>query len=145
MPEIISILFRVIWGLGMGIILSGGIIAFITIIGIIPLMAHRTQTSEHHILYGSAIMLGTFIGSILSMWPITLPVSNLFIAFFGLTSGIFTGVLIIALAEVLDVFPITDRRLKIKKGVYLMVYALALGKMIGSLYFWLYPIFTELN
>ena len=79
------------------------------------------------------------------MWPITLPVSNLFIAFFGLTSGIFTGVLIIALAEVLDVFPITDRRLKIKKGVYLMVYALALGKMIGSLYFWLYPIFTELN
>ncbi|WP_069997374.1 stage V sporulation protein AB [Cellulosilyticum sp. I15G10I2] len=145
MQEMISKILQIIWGLGIGIILSGGIIAFITIIGIIPLMAHRTQTSEHHILYGSAIMLGTFIGSVLSIWPIIIPVSNLFIGLFGLTSGIFTGVLIIALAEVLDVFPISDRRIKIKKGVTLMVFALAIGKLIGSLYFWLYPIFTELS
>ncbi len=145
MDEIIAITLRVILGFGIGVILSGGIIAFITIIGIIPLMANRTQTSEHHILYGSAIMAGTFVGSILAIWQITILIPNLFIGIIGLTAGIFTGVLIIALAEVLDVFPITDRRVKIKKGVYLIVYALAIGKLVGSLYFWLYPIFTELT
>ena len=138
-------ILSIIWGIGSGVIISGGIIAFITMIGIVPLMAHRTQTVKHSIWYSSAIMLGIFLGSILSMWHITIPTTNLLIAVIGLSFGIFVGVLIIALAEVLDVFPITDRRIKIKKGIGLFVIALALGKLIGSLYYWLYPIFTRLK
>jgi stage V sporulation protein AB len=134
-----------IWGLGTGIIVAGGIIAFITIIGIIPLMAHRTQTSHHGIFYESAIMLGVLIGSILSIWHITIPLWPIVIIILTFAFGAFVGVLIIALAEVLDVFPITDRRIKIKKGIYLFVIALALGKLVGSLYFWLYPISTQLK
>lgn len=145
MPTLLANILCIIWGLGSGVIIAGGLIAFITIIGIIPLMAHRTNTSTHHICYGSAIMAGTFLGSILSMWDIYIPLSNWIIAIAGLTFGIFVGVLIIALAEVLDVFPITDRRIKLKKGVCLFVYALAIGKLIGSLYYWLYPIFTEIR
>lgn len=141
LPKILSI----IWGLGAGIIISGGVIAFITIIGIVPLMAHRTKTAHHGICYGSAIMLGALVGSILSMWEMTIPLGNILIMIIGLAFGIFTGVLIIALAEVLDVFPITDRRIKIKKGVALFVIALSLGKLIGSLYYWLYPFFTKLE
>ena len=56
----------------------------------------------------------------------------------------FVGVLIIAIAEDLDVIPITDRRIKLKKGISLCVWALAVGKLIGSLYYWLYPIFIEI-
>jgi stage V sporulation protein AB len=145
MEAVLSVILRAIWGLGTGIITSGGLIAFITIIGVIPLMAHRTQTSKYSILYGSAVMLGILFGSILTVWDIYIPISNMGIAVFSLSFGIFVGVLIIALAEVLDVFPITDRRVKIKKGVSLIVFALALGKLVGSLYYWLYPVFTELK
>ncbi len=145
MQEIVSKGLLILIGAGTGVVFAGGIIAFITIIGIIPIMAHRTETSKHHIVFGNAIMAGTLLGSILSIWSITIPAPNLILAIAGLSFGIFTGVLIIALAEVLDIFPITDRRIKLKKGVFLMAYALAMGKLIGMLYFWLYPIFTELN
>ncbi|MDF2612835.1 MAG: stage sporulation protein [Clostridia bacterium] len=145
MQTTLSVILSMIWGLGTGIIVAGGIIAFITIIGIIPLMAHRTQTSHHGIFYESAIMLGVLIGSILSIWHITIPLWPIVIIILTFAFGAFVGVLIIALAEVLDVFPITDRRIKIKKGIYLFVIALALGKLVGSLYFWLYPISTQLK
>lgn len=145
MQSTLSIILSIIWGLGSGVIVAGGIAAFITIIGIIPLMAHRTQTAHHGICYESAIMLGVFIGSILSIWPIYIPIGQVLTIIISLAFGTFVGVLVIALAEVLDVFPITDRRIKIKKGISLFVIALALGKLVGSLYFWLYPISTQLK
>jgi len=145
MQSILSAIFCIVWGLGSGIIIAGGIVAFITIIGIVPLMAHRTQTTHHSNYYENAIMLGVFVGSILSIWHIYIPIGQLLTSIMSLAFGVFVGVLVIALAEVLDVFPITDRRIKIKKGVYLFVIALALGKLVGSLYFWLYPISTQLK
>ena len=57
---------------------------------------------------------------------------------FGFTAGIFVGCLSVALAEILDVFPIFFRRLQLKEncGTVLLV-MMALGKMIGSLFFFL--------
>jgi stage V sporulation protein AB len=54
-------------------------------------------------------------------------------------TGVFTGALIVSLTEILDFIPILDRRIKIKKGISLLVYAIAAGKMVGALYYWLYP------
>ena len=53
------------------------------------------------------------------------------------------AVLIIALAEVLDVLPIMNRRVKIRKGISFIVIALARGTLVGSLCYWIYPYFTE--
>lgn len=143
MQEILTVIIRIILGLGTGGVVSGGVVAFITIIGVVPLMAHHTNTGHYMMWYENAIMLGAVIGSILSMWDLRIPLWPIvtIILLFGF--GIFIGVLIIALAEVLDVFPIINRRIKIKKGVYLFVFALALGKLVGSLYYWLHPFFAE--
>ena len=51
----------------------------------------------------------------------------------GLFSGIFVGGWILALAELLNVFPVFVRRLGIVKGKSWVMIALALGKTAGSL------------
>ena len=144
MWEICSIAIRIILGLGAGFVVSGGVIAFISIIGVIPLMAYRTQTGHAMIWYENAIILGSILGSIFSMWHFRLPNIPLLIIILFLAFGMFVGALIIALAEVLDVLPIINRRIKIRKGITFIVFALAIGKLVGSLCYWIYPYFIEI-
>lgn len=140
----ISTIARIIIGLGAGFVVSGGVVAFITIIGLIPLMAYRTKTGYAMMWYENAIIIGSILGSILSMWPIRLPNIPVITVLLFFAYGMFIGGLIIALAEILDVLPIINRRIKIKKGITLIVVALALGKLIGSLCYWIYPQFIEI-
>lgn len=78
------------------------------------------------------------------MWRFRLPYWPIIILPFFFAYGMFVGTLIIALAEVLDVLPILDRRIRIRKGITLLVLALAFGKLAGSLCYWIYPYFTEI-
>ena len=55
------------------------------------------------------------------------------LAVLGLFSGIFVGGWILALAEIVNIFPILTRRIGLTKGLSLVVIAIALGKMSGSL------------
>lgn len=140
----ISVIVRILIGLGAGLVVAGGVIAFISIIGIVPMMAFRTKTGAYTMWYETAISLGSIVGSILSMWNISLPNWPIVTVIFFFSFGIFVGCLIIALAEVLDVLPIMDRRIHIRKGITLLVVAFALGKLLGSLCYWIYPYFTEI-
>ncbi len=144
MNEILTITARILIGIGTGITISGGIVAFIAIIGIIPMMGHLTHTSKYFIWYENAIVIGIITGSLLSMWDITIPIPTLCIAIILFLFGVFIGVLIIALAEVLNVFPIINRRIKVRKGISFLILSLALGKLVGSLIYWVYPIFNKL-
>ena len=53
----------------------------------------------------------------------------------GLAYGVFVGCLIMSLAETLDAFPVLCRRLRLSEGMGLLVLSLALGKCLGSLFF----------
>ncbi len=144
MRETLTIVPRILIGFGAGGMLAGGVVAFISVIGIVPLMSYRTKTGHHAAFYENAITAGAILGAILSMWTIEIKLPSFLIAIFGFAAGNFAAVLIIALAEVLDVMPILDRRIKLKKGITLVVYAFAAGKLVGALYYYLYPIFLEL-
>lgn len=137
-----SIVLMVI-GLGAGCVVAGGVVAFISIIGIIPIMAYRSKTSHYMLLYENMIILGSIIGSILTWLQIPLPIGPILMVIFSFAYGVFIGVLIIALAEVLDVLPIINRRIKIRKGISLIVIAIAGGKLVGSLCYWIYPYFVN--
>ncbi|MBE6024989.1 MAG: stage V sporulation protein AB [Cellulosilyticum sp.] len=130
-------------GLGAGFVVAGGVVAFISIIGIIPIIGYRTKTSHYMMWYENMVILGSIVGSILTCWEISLPIGPIFTMLLLFAYGIFIGVLIIALAEVLDVFPIINRRIKLKKCISLIVIAIAMGKLVGSLCYWIYPYFTE--
>jgi stage V sporulation protein AB len=61
----------------------------------------------------------------------------------GLAGGIFYGVLAMSLAEVLDMLPILSRRGGVRRGLYYFVLAVALGKTVGSLLYFLIPGFYD--
>lgn len=144
MWEVCSVMIRITLGLGAGFVVSGGVVAFISIIGVIPLMAYRSKTMHAMMWYENAIILGSILGSIFSMWHFRLPNIPILIVILLFAFGMFVGALIIALAEVLDVLPIINRRIRIRKGITLVVFSLALGKLVGSLCYWIYPYFIEI-
>ena len=134
----------IILGLGAGFVVAGGVVAFISIIGIIPIMAYRTKTTSYMLWYENMIVLGSILGSVFTFWEIHIPVHPIIEGGYAFAYGIFIGVLIIALAEVLDVMPIMNRRIRIRKGVSLIAIAIALGKLTGSLSYWIYPYFKNI-
>lgn len=57
---------------------------------------------------------------------------------FGLFAGMFIGCLALAIAEMLDSIPIFARRIAFRHGIGLAVFSVAIGKVVGSLwYFWI--------
>ena len=54
-----------------------------------------------------------------------------------ISAGIFVGSIAVALAEILNTFPITFRRMGLKVGLFWVMLAMAAGKVAGSLYYFL--------
>ena len=63
----------------------------------------------------------------------------------GVFAGIFVGCLSIALSEVLDGIPIFARRVKLKMGLSIAVVAIALGKTVGSLVYFIKEFFQGIS
>ena len=128
----INILLGIV-GLSAGMLVAGGLFSFIVGLGVISDFADRTHTGEHILLYEDSVALGGIVGNLIWIYQIRFP--EIVIPFFGLFSGIFVGCWAMALAEMLDVFPIFIRRFKVLRYVPHMVLAVAVGKGIGALLF----------
>lgn len=121
-------------GLCFGSTVSAGVFAFITMLDVIPRLAHRTGTAAHLYGYELAIILGGTFGNIAFLFVRHLPVTQLGMGVFGLCAGIFVGCLAMALAESLRVIPVFTKRLNLRKGLPVILLALALGKLAGTLF-----------
>ena len=126
-------------GLSAGVIVAGGLFSFIVGLGVISDFADRTHTGEHVLLYEDSVALGGMLGNLVWIYSLANPLSvagflgEISAAFFGLLSGIFVGCWAMALAEMLDVFPIFIRRFKVIKYVPYMILAVAIGKFVGAM------------
>jgi len=122
-------------GLASGLVVSGAVFAFIAAIGVVPRMAKRTNTQECVVIYEEAIIWGGIFGAVTIIFDWRLPYMPIVAGLVGLLAGVFVGVLAMSLAETLDVLPTLCKRLGIKDGVLWLVVAIALGKMTGSLFY----------
>ena len=86
-------------------------------------------------LYEDAIALGGISGCIFYLYEIEIPGGSWLVPVFGLFGGIFVGCWAMALTEILDLFPIFIRRIKLIKCIPYMILALAIGKVLGALFF----------
>lgn len=120
-------------GFGGGMIAAGGMVALLIGLGITPRFAGITHTADRILLYEDFTMLGAVTGNILQLYEPSLSVGKIGLAVYGLGAGMFLGAWILALAEMVDVFPIAIRRLKIKVGVPLIILTVAAAKICGSL------------
>lgn len=126
-------MFLMLIGLTAGGMVAAATFAFIVMIGIITRLAQRTKTAQYTAVYENAIVLGGTIGNIWNVYEVQLPFGYVFLVLFGVFAGIFVGCLAMALAEVLKVFPILVRRIKLVEGLQIVVAGVAAGKFAGSL------------
>lgn len=120
-------------GLGGGLIAASGAAALVIGLGIIPRYAGISRTPEQVLWYEDCAMLGIFLGNLAVLWEPALPFGLPGLAVYGIFSGIFLGSWIIALGEVVDVFAILARRLKLHHSFPWIILAMAAGKLLGSL------------
>ena len=130
----VQVLMAVI-GLSAGMVVAGGLFSFISGLGVISDFADRTHTGEHIMLYEDSVALGGILGNIFFIYQIKIPYGGWIVPVVGLLGGIFVGCWSMALAEILDVFPIFIRRVKLLRGIQYLILGIALGKGIGAFVF----------
>ena len=136
---LIKEIFLSLVGLAAGFAVSAGTFAFMIVIGVIPRMIGKCNRAAETIHFENAIILGGILGNIVSVFlNIKLPFGPLFLCAYGLSAGIFVGCIAVALAEILNTFPIMFRRMGLKEGLSYVMVVMVLGKMLGSLYFFLH-------
>ncbi len=125
-----------------GLVIAGGVFAFISMIGIVPRMAQKTGTKNNIVTYENAIILGGIFGTLSSFFNFNIPIGILSVipAF---CTGIFIGSLAVSIAEILDVVPVFMRRASLKTGLGLFITSIAFGKMTGSILYFILPYFRK--
>lgn len=122
-------------GFSGGFIVAGGVVALMVGLGIITRFIGISHTAKHIVYYEDAILFGTIAGTIVTVFDVKLVTGIWILILSGLFMGIFVGGWIMALAEVINVFPVYCRRLGITKGLSWVIVAVAVGKTLGSLLF----------
>lgn len=125
-------------GLAFGLAISAGLFAFIIGLGVVSDFADRTHTGRYVTLYEDFIVLGGILGNLFWIFQVDFLKGSWLLLVFGLLSGIFVGCWSMALADILNIFPIFIRRAKITTGLSWIILGMALGKGLGALlYFYM--------
>jgi stage V sporulation protein AB len=119
-------------GAASGIMVAAGLFTFLAMTGVPHRLMAVTHTSAYGYWYEWMLMTGGILGNIIWLAQPRFRFGMAGTGIVGLTTGIFIGCLIGAIAEVLDAFPVFMRRTGITKGVSWVIAAMALGKAIGA-------------
>lgn len=88
-------------------------------------------------LYEDAVAAGGSLGAVISVYHPAVPFAGCLLPVMGLFGGIFVGCWAMALAEMLDLFPIFIRRIRMVRGIAAVMIGIAFGKCLGALlFFW---------
>lgn len=127
----------VVIGLAGGLAVGSGLVAFITVLDIVPRLTLLTRTLGHVRHYQYAIVAGAVGATWIDFRSIAFPFPLWLTIVVGLLAGSFVGLLAGALTEVLNVLPILAKRLHMGSYLLYLLMAMVLGKVIGSLFQWL--------
>lgn len=148
-------LFLCLAGVSYGLLAAAGVFTVFVAVGLVPRFAGRTHTADKVLLYEEMVIFGTLLGAVLSVfhrycqfgawWQERFPeqdgllfgIGTVFQAVYGLFAGMFIGCLALAIAEMLDSIPIFARRVSFRHGLGLAIVSMALGKLFGSMIYFL--------
>ena len=114
-----------------------GYFALITSIGMINRFAQYTESANKTYLYESMLILGAIVGNLLILYHPHVHIYSYFLVIIMFFAGMFVGSLLISLAEHLKGFPVLIRRFGMVNGLKIIVLAFAIGKMTGSIFYFL--------
>lgn len=125
-------------GLSAGGVVAAGVFAFLAIIGVFPRLIGNTDTGRHIMLYETVLILGGVWGNAVDLYQISVRLGGgWLLAVFGGSFGIFVGCLVMSLAETLKALPVFNRRVRLAVGIQYMILALAAGKLVGALLYFM--------
>lgn len=142
---LLKYLLLVLSGASFGILAAAGVFTVLIAVGLVPRFAGRTDTADHILFYEDCVVFGTVIGMIFSVFEELYPYSKLILIhigkpleiIIGFFTGCFVGCLALSIAEMLDSIPIFARRVRLRWGVGIAIFATAIGKMTGALLYFL--------
>lgn len=124
--------------IGGGGLAAAGIFALITTVGIVNRYAKVTHTSRHLRLYEEMIIWGASLGNLWLLLEVPILLGTAGAMIFGLMAGVYVGSFAVCLAENIKAIPVFVRRTRMASGLGWLILALALGKGIGGLIYYLY-------
>ncbi|MDQ0339167.1 stage V sporulation protein AB [Caldalkalibacillus uzonensis] len=135
---ILKALLLILIGLSGGLAVGAGLVAFLTVLGIVPRLAQITKTHAFIHLYQSGIIAGAVFWSWIGLREAELYLVKDVVLVYGLLAGMFVGLLAAALTEVLNVLPILAKRIHMVDKLVWLLMAMVLGKVLGSLFHWMF-------
>jgi stage V sporulation protein AB len=140
-------------GFSFGMLAAAGVFTVLVAVGLVPRFAGKTHTANKAVLYEDMVIIGTIAGcffsvferyglignfarerfpQLLGFWEAA---GNVMLVLYGGFSGMFIGCLALAIAEMLDSIPIFSRRFSFRHGIGAAILAMAAGKLMGSLFY----------
>lgn len=153
-------------GLSAGLSVASGVFTVFTAVGLVPRFAEHTKTAGHILTYENAIILGCFLGNLFSLfaglsdgvqpWMAASGAADVIgmgasamgmlvqavLGCVGIFTGIYVGTLALSIAEMLDALPIMAHRMGIKRGLSFVITGLAVGKLIGSFFYYMHGVYA---
>ncbi len=157
-------LFLAVVGTSFGVFAAGGVFTVLISVGLIPRFAGKLHVSRKVFIFEEAVVLGVIAGTFFSvfdrygrigefvrdrqllgtgtdlLWD---GIGTAVVMAFGLFAGIFVGCLALAIAEMLNTIPIFARRIGFRHGLGIVVLAIALGKVAGSLLYFIKAVYLH--
>lgn len=131
-------IFLIVFGLSSGVMVGAGVIAMLVLVGLVPRISHVSNTIPFIGVYERLLIIGTCLGSVLSLQNHNLKMDGVIVIIAGIGYGIFLGFLSSGIAEVIDYIPTISRRLKLPTiCLKYIIISLIIGKVIGSLLGWI--------
>ncbi len=149
----LRLIFLGICGICFGILTAAGVFTVLSAVALVPRFIGKTHSAKSTWLYENMIIAGTTLGGLFSVfgdiWDVgsialnTLHIPNqlwqwfvyVFLAVIGIFSGMMTGCLALAIAEMLDSIPIFARRVSFRHGLGIVILSMAVAKLVGSFYY----------
>lgn len=143
-----------ILGLGFGLFTAGAVFTTVIVVGLVPRFAGRFHTANKVFLYEEWVIAGSLLGGLYGVfhqnWQVAgwdernavlQVLSVTAVVIWALFTGMFVGCLAIAIEELLGGIPIFARRVHLRKGLGVLILAIACGKTCGSLFYFFHRLF----
>ena len=136
-----TVILTILIGLSGGLAVGASVTAFFTVLGVTAHIVKWSKSKDFILAYEICFVLGALLSCWVYFSDITIKYFKFLTIPLGFVLGIFIGMIAAALTETLDIISIAANKLKISNWIYLIVIVVLLGKVVGSLVFFLVPEF----
>lgn len=135
--QILKLAAELVIGLSAGGFTAAGYFAVIISVGMINRIVDVANIKQHIPFIEEIIILGASLGNLFFILDLHLPLGMAGALLYGLLAGMFIGLFAVCLAESIKALPIFIRRVRIGTGLGVVILAIALGKAVGHLLYYL--------